>query len=210
MQASVLAHLAGRKLCTEAARSDQQLRLLVCHANFLDTLTVEICRAEHEQFFESMGITIKGMGIAPCEDDLEPLHFNSEDEDEAEDENEDEQEEGEENNDDEVSNADSEPDFEELTTEYDVNETISPTSECQRAIFNFEQDDEKETRFGTVSPLPARSTFETCRARMLQVTHATLVCKNSSRTPSIYASDDRLPRKPSNQFRAQPTLVATC
>jgi hypothetical protein len=44
-----LAHRARAKLSTEAQRSDHNLRLLVGHANLLDSLMVEIADAEREQ-----------------------------------------------------------------------------------------------------------------------------------------------------------------
>lgn len=44
-----LAHKARGKLSKEAARSDHDLRLLVGHANMLDTLMVELAEAEREQ-----------------------------------------------------------------------------------------------------------------------------------------------------------------
>ena len=48
-QTYFLAHTARGKLSTEAARGDHNLRLLVGHANLLDSLTVELKEAEREQ-----------------------------------------------------------------------------------------------------------------------------------------------------------------
>lgn len=48
-QTYFLAHTARGKLSSEAARSDHNLRLLVGHANLLDTLMVELAEAEQEQ-----------------------------------------------------------------------------------------------------------------------------------------------------------------
>ncbi|KAI9669632.1 MAG: hypothetical protein M1831_007328 [Alyxoria varia] len=45
----LLAHTARGKLSTEASQADHDLRLLVGHANLLDTLTVELQDAEREQ-----------------------------------------------------------------------------------------------------------------------------------------------------------------
>ena len=45
----LLAHTARGKLSTEASHADHDLRLLVGHANLLDTLTVELQDAEREQ-----------------------------------------------------------------------------------------------------------------------------------------------------------------
>ena len=44
-----LAHLARGKLTHEAARGDHDLRLLVGHANLLDSLMIELAEAEQEQ-----------------------------------------------------------------------------------------------------------------------------------------------------------------
>ncbi|KAJ9154725.1 hypothetical protein NKR23_g2186 [Pleurostoma richardsiae] len=48
-QTYYLAHKARAKLSHEAARSDHDLRLLVGHANLLDSLMVELADAEREQ-----------------------------------------------------------------------------------------------------------------------------------------------------------------
>jgi len=48
-QTYFLAHTARGKLSSEAARSDHNLRLLVGHANLLDTLMIELAEAEQEQ-----------------------------------------------------------------------------------------------------------------------------------------------------------------
>ena len=48
-QTYFLAHTARGKLSHEAARGDHDLRLLVGHANLLDSLTVELQEAEREQ-----------------------------------------------------------------------------------------------------------------------------------------------------------------
>lgn len=48
-QTYYLAHTARRKLTREASRADHDLRLLVGHANLLDTLMVDLADAEQEQ-----------------------------------------------------------------------------------------------------------------------------------------------------------------
>ncbi|KAK0711516.1 hypothetical protein B0H67DRAFT_585572 [Lasiosphaeris hirsuta] len=48
-QAYFLAHKARAKLSSEAARPDHNLRLLVGHANLLDSLMLELAEAEREQ-----------------------------------------------------------------------------------------------------------------------------------------------------------------
>ncbi|PGH27081.1 hypothetical protein AJ80_01267 [Polytolypa hystricis UAMH7299] len=48
-QTYYLAHTARAKLSREAARSDHDLRLLVGHANLLDSLMLELAEAEKEQ-----------------------------------------------------------------------------------------------------------------------------------------------------------------
>ncbi len=48
-QTYYLAHKARSKLSTEAARPDHNLRLLVGHANLLDSLMLELADAEREQ-----------------------------------------------------------------------------------------------------------------------------------------------------------------
>ncbi len=48
-QTYFLAHKARAKLCSEAARPDHNLRLLVGHANLLDSLMLELADAEREQ-----------------------------------------------------------------------------------------------------------------------------------------------------------------
>ncbi|KAI9901854.1 hypothetical protein N3K66_003671 [Trichothecium roseum] len=48
-QTYYLAHKARAKLSREAAQSDHDLRLLVGHANLLDTLMIELADAEREQ-----------------------------------------------------------------------------------------------------------------------------------------------------------------
>ena len=48
-QTYFLAHTARGKLSHEAARGDHDLRLLVGHANLLDSLTIELQEAEREQ-----------------------------------------------------------------------------------------------------------------------------------------------------------------
>tara|TARA_R110002060_G_scaffold76913_1_gene87825 strand:+ start:410 stop:1111 length:702 start_codon:yes stop_codon:yes gene_type:complete len=48
-QTYFLAHTARGKLSSEAARADHNLRLLVGHANLLDSLMLELAEAEQEQ-----------------------------------------------------------------------------------------------------------------------------------------------------------------
>ena len=48
-QTYYLAHTARGKLSSEAARADHNLRLLVGHANLLDSLMVDLAEAEQEQ-----------------------------------------------------------------------------------------------------------------------------------------------------------------
>jgi len=48
-QTYFLAHAARGKLSKEAARSDHDLRLLVGHANLLDSLMIDLANAEQEQ-----------------------------------------------------------------------------------------------------------------------------------------------------------------
>jgi hypothetical protein len=48
-QTYYLAHTARGKLSSEAARADHNLRLLVGHANLLDSLMLELAEAEQEQ-----------------------------------------------------------------------------------------------------------------------------------------------------------------
>lgn len=48
-QTYYLAHTARKKLTREASRADHDLRLLVGHANLLDTLMVDLADAEREQ-----------------------------------------------------------------------------------------------------------------------------------------------------------------
>ena len=48
-QTYYLAHTARDKLSSEAARADHNLRLLVGHANLLDSLMLELAEAEQEQ-----------------------------------------------------------------------------------------------------------------------------------------------------------------
>lgn len=48
-QTYYLAHTARGKLSSEAAKSDHNLRLLVGHANLLDSLMLELAEAEQEQ-----------------------------------------------------------------------------------------------------------------------------------------------------------------
>ncbi|KAL4924496.1 uncharacterized protein BDV17DRAFT_274453 [Aspergillus undulatus] len=48
-QTYYLAHTARRKLTREASRADHDLRLLVGHANLLDTLMLDLADAEQEQ-----------------------------------------------------------------------------------------------------------------------------------------------------------------
>lgn len=50
-QSYYLAHKARSKLSREAARSDHNLRLLVGHANLLDSLMLDLAEAEREQEF---------------------------------------------------------------------------------------------------------------------------------------------------------------
>lgn len=48
-QTYYLAHTARKKLTREASRADHDLRLLVGHANLLDSLMIDLADAEHEQ-----------------------------------------------------------------------------------------------------------------------------------------------------------------
>ncbi|KAH8661827.1 hypothetical protein BGZ61DRAFT_593629 [Ilyonectria robusta] len=48
-QTYYLAHKARVKLSSEAARADHDLRLLVSHANLLDSLMLELADTEREQ-----------------------------------------------------------------------------------------------------------------------------------------------------------------
>lgn len=52
-QTCYLAHTTRRKLSFEASRADHDLRVLVGHANFLDSLMVEIAEAKQEQARQS-------------------------------------------------------------------------------------------------------------------------------------------------------------
>ena len=48
-QTYYLAHAARKKLTREASRADHDLRLLVGHANLLDSLMLDLADAEQEQ-----------------------------------------------------------------------------------------------------------------------------------------------------------------
>jgi len=70
-QTYYLAHTARNKLAEEAARADHQLRLLVGHANLLDSLTADLANAEREQerWFNQ---TVSSVNSAPSD---EPRHI---------------------------------------------------------------------------------------------------------------------------------------
>ncbi|KAJ5604892.1 hypothetical protein N7510_010046 [Penicillium lagena] len=67
-----LAHTARKKLTREASRADHDLRLLVGHANLLDSLMVDLADAENEQerWFNQ---TVHG--AAKAQDDQPPKHI---------------------------------------------------------------------------------------------------------------------------------------
>jgi len=66
-QTYFLAHKARAKLSSEAARPDHNLRLLVGHANLLDSLMMELADAEREQ--ESwFNQSVRGASHAPSEE----------------------------------------------------------------------------------------------------------------------------------------------
>jgi len=66
-QTYFLAHKARAKLSSEAARPDHNLRLLVGHANLLDSLMLELADAEREQ--ESwFNQSVRGASHAPSEE----------------------------------------------------------------------------------------------------------------------------------------------
>ncbi|CAL5869481.1 uncharacterized protein PFLUO_LOCUS3710 [Penicillium psychrofluorescens] len=67
-----LAHTARKKLTREASRADHDLRLLVGHANLLDSLMVDLADAEHEQerWFNQ---TVHG--AAKAQDEQPPKHI---------------------------------------------------------------------------------------------------------------------------------------
>ncbi|KAJ5804870.1 hypothetical protein N7474_010757 [Penicillium riverlandense] len=67
-----LAHTARKKLTREASRADHDLRLLVGHANLLDSLMVDLADAEHEQerWFNQ---TVHG--AAKAQDEQQPKHI---------------------------------------------------------------------------------------------------------------------------------------
>lgn len=71
-QTYYLAHTARGKLSSEAARADHDLRLLVGHANLLDSLMLELAEAEQEQeswFNQSV------RGATRSEEAAEPKHI---------------------------------------------------------------------------------------------------------------------------------------
>lgn len=71
-QTYYLAHTARKKLTREASRADHDLRLLVGHANFLDSLMLDLAEAEREQerWFNQ---TVSGASRASM--DTEPRHI---------------------------------------------------------------------------------------------------------------------------------------
>lgn len=71
-QTYYLAHTARKKLTREASRADHDLRLLVGHANFLDSLMVDLADAEQEQerwFNQTVS------GVAKGSQDSKPRHI---------------------------------------------------------------------------------------------------------------------------------------
>jgi hypothetical protein len=70
-QTYVLAHTARNKLSKEASRPDHDLRLLVGHANLLDSLMLELADAEREQE-QWFNQTVKGASKAAA---AEPRHI---------------------------------------------------------------------------------------------------------------------------------------
>lgn len=71
-QTYYLAHTARKKLTREASRADHDLRLLVGHANLLDSLMLDLADAEREQerWFNQ---TVRGASKASL--DAEPRHI---------------------------------------------------------------------------------------------------------------------------------------
>jgi len=70
-QTYYLAHTARNKLAKEASQADHQLRLLVGHANLLDSLTADLANAEREQerWFNQ---TVSSVSSVPSD---EPRHI---------------------------------------------------------------------------------------------------------------------------------------
>ena len=60
-QIYLLAHAAQNKLSIEASRPDSHLRLIIGHANFLDSLMIQLTEAEQVQCFND---SVRGLQAA--------------------------------------------------------------------------------------------------------------------------------------------------
>ncbi|KAL2800220.1 hypothetical protein BJX66DRAFT_291538 [Aspergillus keveii] len=100
-QTYYLAHTARKKLTREASRADHNLRLLVGHANLLDTLMIDLADAEQEQerwFNQTVSGATKGsyrqesqhiqwaetLVEEPEEEDWDPEYLSDADSDDSE------------------------------------------------------------------------------------------------------------------------------
>ncbi|KAL2856681.1 hypothetical protein BJY01DRAFT_203248 [Aspergillus pseudoustus] len=100
-QTYYLAHTARKKLTREASRADHNLRLLVGHANLLDSLMIDLADAEQEQerwFNQTVSGATKGSHRSesqhiqwaetlveePEEDDWDPEYLSDDDSDDSE------------------------------------------------------------------------------------------------------------------------------
>ncbi|KAH0537217.1 hypothetical protein FGG08_005959 [Glutinoglossum americanum] len=72
-QTYYLAHTARSKLSKEASRADHDLRLLVGHANLLDSLMIQLAEAEREQE-QWFNMSVRGAAEASAEESRNSRH----------------------------------------------------------------------------------------------------------------------------------------
>jgi hypothetical protein len=157
-QTYYLAHTARGKLSTEAARADHNLRLLVGHANLLDSLMLELAEAEQEQ--ESwFNHSVK----AATKTESSPKHIQWADAIVEEPEHDWQAEDADSDSSD--SDSDSDSDDEDVYTAKPVTLTRSPTTKHFYAMptmdseedEEFEEDDEEDFGLLTLARTPSRS-----------------------------------------------------
>lgn len=157
-QTYFLAHSARGKLSKEAARADHDLRLLVGHANMLDSLMLDLANAEQEQerWFNK--------SVSGAREEEEPAHAHvetiEEDEDESESDYEEEKPEA------QITTVELDSDMEEDDeTDTELTLTRSPSRHSPPAL-SIDSDSDSEDE--SMPPSPPQPTIDTLSEKQRQ------------------------------------------
>jgi hypothetical protein len=194
-QTYFLAHSARGKLSREAARADHDLRLLVGHANMLDSLMLDLANAEQEQerwFNKSVS--------GAREEDEEPAHAHVETIAEEEDDSDYEEEKPET----QITTVELDSDMEEDDeTDIELTLTRTPSRHSPPALST---DSDSDSEDESMPPSPPQPTMDTLTEKQRQAIATTSFYDTSSLSPVETESFEQegffLPS------RQQPTIIA--